>query len=105
MFEAGISAGFFIFERTRLAGGALIMVSICVMVYTCFDLEAAEKRRLAAFLAAGFVLFTCRYISYGCSLVSDGSSQSTSSDSNRGAAGAEHEERGTCGRREYADTY
>ena len=91
MFEAGISAGFFIFERTRLAGGALIMVSICVMVYTCFDLEAAEKRRLAAFLAAGFVLFTCRYISYGCSLVSDGSSQSTSSDSNSGAAGEEHE--------------
>ena len=68
MLAAGISAGFFIFEKTRIAGGALIMVSICVMEYTCFDLEEPEKRRLAAFLAAGFVLFTCRYISYGCSL-------------------------------------
>ena len=71
MFAAGVSAGFFIFERTRIAGGALIMVSICVMTYTCFDLKEPEKRRLAAFLAAGFVLFTCRYIAYGCSLVSD----------------------------------
>ncbi len=70
MFAAGVSAGFFVFERTRIAGGALIMVSICVMTYTCFDLEENERRRLAAFLAAGFVLFTCRYISYGCSLIS-----------------------------------
>ncbi len=70
MFAAGVSAGFFIFERTRIAGGALIMVGICVMTYTCFDLEETERRRLAAFLAAGFVLFTCRYISYGCSLIS-----------------------------------
>ena len=70
MFTAGVSAGFFIFERTRIAGGALIMVSICVMTYTCFDLEETERRRLAAFLAAGFVLFTCRYISYGCCLIS-----------------------------------
>lgn len=70
MFAAGVSAGFFVFERTRIAGGALIMVSICVMTYTCFDLAENERRRLAAFLAAGFVLFTCRYISYGCSLIS-----------------------------------
>ncbi|MBP3897348.1 MAG: DNA internalization-related competence protein ComEC/Rec2 [Mogibacterium sp.] len=70
MFASGVSAGFFVFERTRIAGGALIMVSICVMTYTCFDLAENERRRLAAFLAAGFVLFTCRYISYGCSLIS-----------------------------------
>ena len=63
MFTAGVSAGFFIFERTRIAGGALIMVSICVIAYTCFDLEKTERRRIAAFLAAGFMLFTCRYIS------------------------------------------
>ena len=72
MFAAGISAGFFIFERARIAGGALIMVSICVMAYTCFDLEEKERRMLAAFLAAGFVLFTLRYISYGCSLTISG---------------------------------
>ena len=72
MLAAGISAGFFIFERARIAGGALIMVSICVMAYTCFDLEEKERRMLAAFLAAGFVLFTLRYISYGCSLTISG---------------------------------
>ena len=31
MYTAGISAGFFIFERARIAGGALVMLIPCII--------------------------------------------------------------------------
>ena len=74
MFTAGISTGFFIFEKGRIAGGTIFMITIAVLVYL-FSIseprswwEARDPFPCAyimiALMALGFLIFTCRYIHY-----------------------------------------
>ena len=79
MFAAGISAGFFIFEKTRLAGGALLMISAAVIVCSAaarsglsLAVNGNDKsgRRLIAALMLGFAVFTCRFAWYGTGIIS-----------------------------------
>ena len=68
MFAAGISAGFFIFERLRIISGILIMASVAAVICLA-GTDAKVRNRLIISLAAGFALFTLRYIWYGTGLV------------------------------------
>lgn len=74
IFTAGISAGFFIFEKTRLAGGTLVMSVTGAVICLAAGQDAALRRKMVAWLAAGFVLFTGRYIYYGTAIVTSESS-------------------------------
>ena len=72
MYTAGISAGFFIYERSRLVCGTLFMLASAMSGLLMTECCAADRStrpdngiRLAAALAAGFLVFTCRFISYG----------------------------------------
>ena len=69
MLTAGISAGFFVFERMRLAGGALILittgVSVCLFSSEHRGKPPVTAYRLIAVMAAGFLVFTCSFIRYG----------------------------------------
>ena len=74
MLAAGISAGFFIFEKSRLFSGVMVMVTTAAAVClysmredhgTISDAEISpDAFKLIAVLAAGFLIFTCRYIHY-----------------------------------------
>lgn len=78
IFIAGISAGFFVIERTALVGGALFAVAVTVII-CCMDdsgfcmlvthgrLSRQKKILLLSFIF-GFALFVCRYVWYGTSL-------------------------------------
>ncbi len=65
IFTAGISAGFFIFEKTRLAEGFLVMASAGLVICLAAGKDTAQMKKLIAWLAAGFLLFACRYVYYG----------------------------------------
>ena len=69
MLTAGISAGFFVFERMRLAGGALILittgVSVCLFSSEHRGKPPVTAYRLISVMAAGFLVFTCSFIRYG----------------------------------------
>ena len=67
IFTAGVTAGFFIFERTRLAGGVLIMAAIGIIVTAGGEYEKNQAYRIIAVMMAGFLIFTCSYIHYGIS--------------------------------------
>ena len=94
MFAAGIAAGFFIFERTRVIGGIVVMTAAGAIaaVFSCriklgpktgperhrilnnnnwVIFRDTAQRQLCVMLialAAGYLLFTARYITYGTSL-------------------------------------
>lgn len=74
MFTAGISTGFFIFEKGRIGGGTLFMIAIALLVYL-FSISETSGRseaqgtvtcayRMIFVMALGFMIFTCRYIHY-----------------------------------------
>ena len=78
MLTAGITAGFFIFERMRIASGSLVMAASGALVYiACRELAAGSKPnwnvvreaekcavKLIAVMIAGFLIFTMRFIHY-----------------------------------------
>jgi len=74
MFTAGISAGFFIFERGSIAGGTLLMIAISVLlcIFSIADTVSRQDKqgantcvyRMIAVMALGFLVLTCRYIHY-----------------------------------------
>jgi hypothetical protein len=67
LFAAGISAGFFIFEKARIACGSLLLITIAVII--CLADNSRNAIRLLAFLMAGFVVFTLRFIWYGTGMI------------------------------------
>lgn len=73
IFSAGISAGFFIFEKARLAGGSLVMLSCAMVICLAAGRDTRLRRKLIAWLAAGFLVFTCRYLYYGTAFMPHGS--------------------------------
>ncbi len=113
MFTAGISAGFFIFEKARLAGGMLLMVTAAVSVFAfpesgCCLIAPGHKEdvamkqaaktvgnrhtaepalKLIAALAAGFLIFTLRFISYGTAMPDSGRDADGSGEERTGIEG------------------
>lgn len=72
IFTAGISAGFFVFEKARPVGGFLVMASVGVVICLAYGADAAARRKMLAWLAAGFLIFTTRYLYYGTALLPPG---------------------------------
>ena len=74
MFAAGISAGFFVFERGRIAGGTVLMIVISVLMCMFENSESNRNDgkhikihytcKMLAVISFGFIFFTCRYIHY-----------------------------------------
>ncbi|MBR7087855.1 MAG: ComEC/Rec2 family competence protein, partial [Mogibacterium sp.] len=67
LFAAGISVGFFIFEKARIACGSLLLITLAVII--CLADNSRNAIRLLAFLMAGFVVFTLRFIWYGTGMI------------------------------------
>lgn len=82
MLTAGITAGFFIFERMRIASGSFVMAVSGALIYmACRELADGGKvnrsvgreaeicaAKLIAVMIAGFLIFTMRFIHYETAL-------------------------------------